>query len=65
MPTKREIEEIDRIVDEVLRNPESAQRLKSALHGDFARQSQTPAPTVGTTDSADEDGDDLWDNLPI
>jgi TATA-binding protein-associated factor Taf7 len=59
MPTKRELEEIDRIVDAVLDDDEKAQELKRALH---QTAENTAKPTV--QDDA-EQGEDIWDDVPV
>ncbi len=69
MPTRIEIEEIDRIVDKYLEDRAKAAELKRALHADFARNppGRDVASRDGAQDDADEDDDavDLWDNLPV
>lgn len=60
MPTKRELKEIDRIVDTVIHNPENAAKLKEVLHGDLGRVPATSIPK-----SVEDDEEDLWDNLPV
>ena len=61
MPTKREMEEIDRIVDECLPDKARAEQLRKALHADFNRK----AADIMPHGEADEDADELWDNVPL
>ena len=58
-------DEIDRIVDRVIQNPDKAARLKEALHstGLTARLKRPVQPRV--PQSYDESVDDLWDNVPV
>lgn len=57
MPTKREFEEIDRIVDDCIEDKGKAATLKRALHAKSDKE-------VAKEESAQAD-DDLWDNLPV
>ncbi len=69
MPTRLEIEEIDRLVDRYLEDRAKAAELKRALHADFARNppGRDAADGNGAQDDAAEEDDagDLWDNLPV
>lgn len=60
MPTKREITEIDRVVDETIHDELAARKLKKALHARYEAEPKKPAPKA----QAEDDGD-LWDNLPV
>ena len=59
MPSRREMEEIDRIVDTVLNDDEKARELKRALH--------QSAENTGSPEVQDDDDleDDLWDDVPV
>ena len=67
MPTRLEIEEIDRLVDRYLEDRAKAAELKRALHADFLRNRPRRDAADGAQDDADEEDDagDLWDNLPV
>ncbi len=60
MPNRREIEEIDKIVDQNLEDKLQAEQLKRKLHSAF----DGDKPTKSKKDDADEN-DDLWDNMPV
>ena len=59
MPSRQEMEEIDRIVDTVLNDDEKANALKHALHKSAENKANPEAQ-----DDADLD-DDLWDDVPV
>jgi len=59
MPTKRELEDIDRIVDNVIEDEKTAKKLKRALH-DSVEDTSKPADA-----GDDENGEDLWDDVPV
>lgn len=58
----RELDDIDRLIDEALDHPDRAARIKETLrqrlHGAAYR---TPLRSPAGNDG----GDDLWDNLPV
>jgi TATA-binding protein-associated factor Taf7 len=60
MPTKQELEEIDRIVDSVLDDDKKAEELKNALHH-VAKEKPSDTEVVEET----EEGEDLWDDVPV
>ncbi|EKE68783.1 MULTISPECIES: hypothetical protein [Roseobacteraceae] len=54
--------EIDRIVDDLVKDEDTAAVLKDKLHKSFSE----PAATVyARTEVSAEDDDDIWDNLPV
>ncbi len=58
MPTRTELREIEKIVDKCLPDKDTAARLKQALRSDLQHR---PPPDI----AADDDLDELWDNLPV
>ena len=58
MPTKREISEMDHIVDDVVHDELVARKLKHALHAQFENDDEKKK-------AKSEDDADLWDNLPV
>ncbi len=64
MPTRRELEEIDRIVDEVVRDREKAEKLKEELHRNLWDEPGAEPEETGE-EGEEEDDADLWDNVPV
>ncbi len=64
MPTRRELEEIDRIVDEVVSDREKAEKLKEELHRNLWDEPGAEAEEAGEV-GEEEDDADLWDNVPV
>ena len=58
-PSRARRDEIDQIVDSVVTEPSRAGELKRRLHVALGDD----APTRPS--ARNDDGDDLWDNLPI
>jgi hypothetical protein len=58
MPTRADLENIDRIVDKCLPDKAQAARMKQALHRDLESK---PRPN----EIPEDEVDDLWDNLPV
>jgi|TARA_R110001583_G_scaffold195506_1_gene374624 hypothetical protein len=54
--------EIDRIVDDLVKDEDTAAVLKDKLHHTF---SEPPAATYASAEATEEDDDDMWDNLPV
>lgn len=59
MPTRREMKEIERIVEEELDDSEMAKKLKRRLREKLGSESRADAAP------ADEGAEDLWENLPV
>lgn len=65
MPTQKEMDEIDKIVDDVIEGPEVAKAVKDALHDALGSDPEPTQPKADPTNTDDDDGDDLWENLPV
>ena len=57
MPTTKENQEIDKIVDRVVDDKAKARALKEALHGVVTKDD--------TAETAEEDDEDIWDDVPV
>ena len=57
-------DEIDLIVDKVVKNPTTATKLKEALHGSHLA-GHSGRQVLQQQRVWDDGGDDLWDNVPI
>ena len=64
MPTRKEFETIDAIVDEVVEDEAKAQELKRALHRADAEKDPKKAGKAEIS-TEEEDGEDLWDDVPV
>lgn len=65
-------DEIDKIVDDLVRDEKTAEALKSKLHGAEPMSVKTGVAGESTSArsrysraDADQADDDLWDNLPV
>tara|TARA_R110000868_G_scaffold25895_1_gene100447 strand:- start:32 stop:223 length:192 start_codon:yes stop_codon:yes gene_type:complete len=54
--------EIDRIVDDLVKDEDTAAVLKDKLHKSF---SEPVATAYVSAEASAEDDDDIWDNLPV
>ncbi|MBU0641756.1 MAG: hypothetical protein KJ731_16715 [Alphaproteobacteria bacterium] len=54
--------EIDRIVDDLVKDEDTAAVLKDKLHKSF---SEPDAAVYARAEASAEDDDDIWDNLPV
>lgn len=61
MQNKVEKQEIDRIVDGLVKDDNLAKALKEKLHGQF---SEAPSP-YSRPDADVDQGDEMWDNMPV
>ena len=64
MPTRKEFETIDAIVDEVVEDEAKAQELKRALHRADAGKDPKKARKAEIS-TEEEDGEELWDDVPV
>ncbi len=64
MPTGRDAQKSDRIVEEVVRDREKAEKLKEERHRDPGDGPAAEPEDVGM-EGEEEDGADLWDNVPV
>lgn len=56
----RKDEEIDKIVDTLIKDEQTAEALKAKLHQSF---DEPPAQFVKAAEAGEDD--DLWDNMPV
>lgn len=61
MQTKVEKREIDRIVDGLVKDDTLAKALKQKLHDKM----DAPAKTYARAETASDQSEDLWDNMPV
>ncbi|WP_066706520.1 hypothetical protein [Celeribacter ethanolicus] len=61
--TKTE-EEIDKIVDDLVKDEDTANALKEKLHDSFEAQEAQFLHEVSDP-ADDDDADDMWDNMPV
>ncbi len=64
MPTRKEFETIDAIVDEVVEDEGKAQELKRALHRAYAGKDAKEASKAEIS-TEEDDGEELWDDVPV
>lgn len=61
MSNKSMNDEIDHIVEGIVEDPKKAEALKDALH----KAVEDEAEFVKPAPKADDEGDDMWDNMPV
>ncbi|WP_321363274.1 hypothetical protein [uncultured Celeribacter sp.] len=53
--------EIDKIVDDLVKDEKTAEALKGKLHQSFAE----PEAHFARPEATKDDDDDMWDNMPV
>lgn len=59
---------VDRLVEELVPDDATAEKLKDALHKtlhEHETQFVEPGDAQDTEQKGDDSGDDLWDNIPV
>ena len=65
MQLHQKTDDIDKIVDTLLADPNSAEDVKDALRKRLLAKTTEPVEASRRDDDQHDDADDMWDNVPV
>ncbi len=65
MTTQSALNEIDRVVDQTIKDKSRAAKLKKALHQQYDLTRPGKSRKVDATWSGSDDVEEFWDNVPV